>query len=34
METNIKLIWKPTMNSMENNKVVWKPTIKQWGNQQ
>ena len=38
METNNKVVWKPTIKlySMEtnNNKVVWKPTLKQYGNQQ
>ena len=35
METNIKVVWRPTISSMETNiKVVWKPTLKQNGNQQ
>ena len=42
METNIKVVWKPTImqygNQQEsimetNNKVLWKPTIKYYGNQ-
>ena len=42
METNIKVVWKPTIkqygNQQEsimetNNKVLWKPTVKYYGNQ-
>ena len=34
METNNKVVWKPTISSMETNiKLVWKPILKQYGNQ-